>query len=488
MLYGLINPYILETLLNLKLGPLAPYVLRLVQFLIAITGFIFLSLAVSHGKKNTQLRFSFFSTIVVVLSSTVILIESFEPTPENITLCIMNILFYLMTIYKPDKRQGILIGLILAFLAGTRPTALLLALPVFLVITGHSPAKSYARRYWRWVVLVVISCIALLTAFPEIISVGKLGLIAIPILLYVTLISFIHDRKNGYIGVWKELLLIVVSSCVLLPILFPNYFLHFKELLRQVNQYHLEVEFPCDSIPLMTKNIFYSLLYITIVFPGSFAATGFFTAVGLFISKRKAEYSNYRTLALFAVGIVPFILIVIRNDNFQSRYLIPVMGLIFAVASIGIRYLLKSKLKYLLLIPFLVSSFQLYEIVHHKTNGGVLNAFYDLSMKEQGTINAQDIGPCHPHYYGNSGNSFYPLLPYVSSNWHIMNSQSTFYFISFNMPPTGFDVIGTYGNDLRDRARQVRNSNYPGWAEIIYLTGKPWIWRGWSVAYFAIMK
>ena len=465
----------------------ASYVLRLVQFFIALTGFFFLVRAVSHGKKNQSLRLSFFSTIAVLLSSTVILIESFEPTPENATLCIFCILFYLLTAYKPGKRHCILIGLTLALLAGTRPTALILALPVFLVVPESFSAKSYARRYWRWIVLAIISCTALLTAFPKIISVTELSLTTFPLLLLVTLFSFIHDKRRGNGKVWNEFLLILASFVVLLPLLFPNYFLHFGELLRQTNQYHLEVEFPCDSFAIVGKRILFSLLHITVTFPGPFAATGFFAAVGLFFSKREKNKSNYRTLSLFAMGIVPYILIVIRNDNFQSRYLIPVMGLFFAVASIGIRHLLNSKLKYLLLIPFLVSSYQLYEVVQYKTDGGILNAFYDLSTKKQGTIQT-DIGACPPHFYGENRSTFYPLLPYAPSNRHVLNSENALYTVSFNRPPANYDVIGTYGNDHKDRERQVRGSNYPEWASFIFLTGKPWIWRGWSEAYFSMLR
>jgi len=483
MLYGLVNPYILEALLNLKLGAQAPYILRLAQFVIAITGFIFLSRAVSLDKNGLSNRLSFFSTFAVIFSSTVILIESFEPTPETATLSIFSILFYLLVIYKPSMRNCVFIGLTLAFLAGTRPTSLILALPVFLVVPESFSSESYARRYWRWIVLLVISCASLLTAFPSLVSVTEIGLITIPLLFFVTLFSIIHDRKNGHGKVWSQFVLILAIFCVSVVVLFPNYFLHFHELIRQTNQYHIDIQFPRDSLGAMGESILYSFLYVTIAFPGPFAATGFYTAIGLFLSKRKNFTSRYRTLSLFVLGIVPFILILSRNEAFQSRYLIPVLGLFFAVASIGIRYLINSKLRYFLIIPFLISTLELFEVVKYNTHGGILNAFFDLSTEVQGEIQAQDVGPCHPHYYGENRDIYYPLLPYASSSLHTMNSENALYILSFQPPGTSFDVISTYGNEPSDRIRMVKESDCPGWVDLMYLTGRPRIWRGEGIVY-----
>ncbi len=489
MLYGLVNPYILEALIFFKLGALAPHVLRLIQFSIALTGIFFLARTVSYRKNSLSSRLSFFTTIAVVLSSTTILIESFEPTPENATLCIFSILLYLLTIYRPGKRHCFLIGLTLALLAGTRPTSIILALPVFLAIPQSFSKKSYARKYWRWVFLIVASFGALLTSFPQLVSIQEIVLFAFPLMFFVTLFSFLHDRGAGHSKVWKEFLLIIAYFVILLPVLFPNYFLHFQEFIRQTKQYHLEVEYPCNSISIIGKSIFYSIIYITIAFPGPFAATGFFTAIGLFISKRrKNECSGYRNLSLFVLGIVPFVLIVTRNENFQARYLIPLMGLFFIIASIGVKYILSTKLKYFLLIPFLVSSYQLSEIVQYKTNGGILNAFYDLSIEEPGTIQAQDIGPCNPHYYGDSKEIYYPLIPYIPANLHVFSPDNALYSISFNNPDSNYTVTKTYGSSQIERNSLVRASDFPSWTDLVYLTGRPWIWRGWSTVYFAISR
>lgn len=488
MLYGLINPFVLEALLLMNQGSSAPYLLRLLQLIIAATGCVFAAKTVSRYGEYRKRKSAFLTVVAVFLSSSVIMIESLELTPENLSLCIFSILIYQLTVYKPSKRHSILLGFTVALLAGSRPTAIILAFPVFLVIPDFAAAASCLRKYWRWVFLAVISCAVPLTAFSDVVSETELGFVVLPALLFVTVLSFLCDRRKGNLRVWKELGLTVVSFLVFLLLLFPQYFLHFKELIRQVNQYHLDIEMRCISITQMANYVLYGFLYITITFPGPFAATGIFTAMGLIFSKRKVGNLNYHRLSLIALGVVPFLLTVVRNDNFQPRYLIPMLGIVLVVASIGISYLLRSKLKYLLIIPFLLSSYQLIEIVQNKTNGSFLNAFHDLSRMEKGTVNAQDIGPCQPHYYGDAVSTFYPLLPYFSKDMHSMNRSTSRYVLSFAPPAAGYDIVGSYGNDLTGRNRLIRDSRYPQWVDFAILTGNTWMWRESAVVNSAVLR
>lgn len=484
MLYGLVNAYILEALLVLKLGALAPYLLRLVQLLMALTGFYFLCRSISLRNNNHCIHCNFLSAAAVVLSSSVILIESFEPTPENVMLFAVNILFYHMAVFKCNRKHAVVTGVILALLVGTRPTALILGLPVLLIIPEHYSDRAYAKKFWRWFILVIFSVAAALTSFPQLISVKAIWIISAILVLPVTLFSIIHDNRNNCFGAWRQLLLILISFTVSLLLLFPNYFLHFPELIRQIQQFHLGVEIPCGSLAVLAKSILYSILYLTIAFPGPFAAIGFFTAIGLFLSKR--ESMSYRILSLFAIGSVPFLLIVCRNDNFQSRYLIPLMGFYFFTASIGIRYILTiKKLRYFLLVPFLISSFQIFEIVQYKTQGGILNAFYDLSLKEHVTVFPLDIDPCNSYYYSEEDDICWPLMPYVESHLNVRNSEEALYCVSFTPPPDQYEILETYGTKHSYKSQLKNLLDNPRWTALFILSSEPWKWRGWGVVYLS---
>ncbi|NOQ22276.1 MAG: hypothetical protein GQ565_06465 [Candidatus Aegiribacteria sp.] len=485
MLYGLVNAYILEAFLALKLGALAPYLLRLVQFLMALTGFFFLCRGFSSLDKKHSVHLSFFSAVAVVLSSAVILIESFEPTPENAMLFAINILFYCMAVYKPSRKHAIITGVVLALMVGTRPTALILGLPVLLIIPEHFSDRAYAKKTLRWFILAVFSGAVILAAFPQIVSIEAIAIITAILVFPATLFSIIHDIRNDCFRVWNHLLMSLVSFILSLLILFPNYFLHFPELIRQVQEFHIEREVPCGSLSILAKNIFYSFMYLTIAFPGPFAATGFFTAIGLFFSKRRSP--DCRMLLLFVLGTVPFLFLACRNDNFQSRYLIPLMGVVFVVASIGLRYILSvRKLRILLLIPFLISSYQIFEIVQYKTQGGILNAFYDLNLQDNVTVLPLNIGPCWPGYYSQEDNICWPLMPYVESHLPEWNSEGARYSVSFSPLPDEYEILGVYGTDNSHRFRTIRMSDHPGWTTLFTLIREPWTWRGWNVAYLGV--
>ncbi|MCD4701138.1 MAG: hypothetical protein K8S24_04695 [Candidatus Aegiribacteria sp.] len=485
MLYGLVNAYILEIFLALKMGALAPFLLRIMQLILALTGFFFLCRGFSLFDENHSNRLRFFSAAAVVLSSAVILIESFEPTPENAMLFAVNILFYRMAVYRASRKHAIITGVVLALMVGTRPTSMILWLPVLLIIPEHFSERAYAKKIWRWCILSVFSVAVTLTGFPQLISVEAIAIITAILVFTITLLSIIHDIRNDCFGVWNHFLIILISSSVSLVVLFPNYFLHISDLIGQIKHVHLAVEFPGGSPFILAKHIFYSFMYLTIAFPGPFAATGFFAAIGLFLSKRRSP--NCRMLLLFTLGTVPFLILACRNDNFQSRYLIPLMGVVFVVASIGLLYILSiRKLRILLLIPFLVSAYQIYEIVQYKTQGGILNAFYDLSLQEDATVLLFGMGTCWPDYYSQEDNICWLLMPYVESHLPEWNSEDARYFVSFSPPPDQYEILGIYGTDDSYRAEMIRMSGHPDWISLLVLIREPWTWRDWDVAYLGV--
>jgi len=483
MLYGLINPYILYLFLRADLGAWAPYLLRIVQFIVAISGYVVLSLVASSATHGSSRRLSNLSALVAIFGSAVILIESFELTPEIVTFSVFCAMIYLMLNYKPNKVYPVLTGLFIALLVGARPTGIVIAIPVFLNVTEHYAPNTYANKYWRWLLLAVASVAALLSAFPGIVSTYILSISVLVLLLPATLVMCVIDVKRGYADVWKGMLQIVVSFCVFLLLLFPGYIINYHELVRQIIQYHIELEVQNGTIQSMVQNILLILLNVTIAFAGPLAAIGFFTSVGVFMLRGNRGNMMMRTVMLFAIGVIPFVIIMARNDNLQTRYAIPLMPLVFAVSSLGIKYIVESKIKYLIIIPFLISSYQIYEVVHNKTDGGVLNAFYDLGESEEYSINVETIGPCDAHYYGGKSGTPYPLLPYTSGTLHDADAGSVIYEVSFNVPPPSHTLFRTYGCDYHARNYLIRGSRHPGWAGFVYLVGRPWVWRGWGIVY-----
>ena len=85
-------------------------------------------------------------------------------------------------------------------------------------------------------------------------------------------------------------------------------------------------------------------------------------------------------LTPFILGTIPFFFLIMRNESFQSRYLIPLMIAVFIPATLGLLTLLRQrKLKYLLLLPLSLSLLQTGEAVYYRGGkGGILNTFKDI--------------------------------------------------------------------------------------------------------------
>ncbi|MBD3369180.1 hypothetical protein GF402_02305 [Candidatus Fermentibacteria bacterium] len=378
MIHGLINPYLLEGLLRLGLGAFAPYALRLVQFLIGL-GSICAAYRIGLNLDGRSSRNAvLISTALAALCSTIFLVESFELTPENVmTLCLL-LLLHRLVVYEPKAMHSVTTGAVMALLIGARPSSFILWVPVILVIPECFPHRAYAARYWRWIVFTVLVIAALLAPFPDAVPIGTVLAICGGLVITVTLICAIRDLRAGFGEVWKNLVLVLLSALLALAILFPNYVIHLGELLRQTSQLHVAIEEPCGSVADYSRQLVYSLFFLVITFPGPLAAVGVFVGIGILSSKRR-QGGNYGRLLLFALGTIPFFLLSCRYVNFQSRYLIPLMGTALVVSAIGLRCIMRmGRIRYLLILPMLISVFQLREVVKLRPNGGLLNALSAL--------------------------------------------------------------------------------------------------------------
>lgn len=107
MLYGLINPFLLEALLRVGFGSAACSIFRLFQLFWLALGVlgIVLTLRKLLAASAGGFRTAFLDIIPVVLGSTVLLIESLELTPEAIGFCAMSLLLLACVSYDGSMKS-----------------------------------------------------------------------------------------------------------------------------------------------------------------------------------------------------------------------------------------------------------------------------------------------------------------------------------------------------------------------------------------------
>ena len=485
MLYGLIDPYILEGLLAMGAGAAAPFALRIVQFLIAAAGFYLIYRTFSSlESKISRFRAASF-TAAAVMSSAVILIESLEITPEIVMFTAVSLLLYRLVTYRPSLKNSVILGVVFTLLAGSRPTAVMLGFPAVIILPEFFSRKSICRRFWRWIVAAVSISASVLFAFPDLAPRTAVIAASVIVLAAVTVLSVVLDLRWRRTGAWKHLGIVLVSFTATLPLVFPNYFLHFPELIRQTRQFYLDIVQPAGDPGVFFRQLFYSILYITIAFPGILSGLGLYAGLGAILSGR-SSVSNYRLPLLFFLGTVPFFLFAIGKTDYQPRYLIPLMGFVFLLAAKGLTVLMRMrKVRVLLLIPLLLSCFQLYEIFSKKTHGGILNAMYELSLLESPRVGATALNPCLPELYSMEDDICWPLVPFVNGTDPVWRPEAVDHWISFSPPPEDFAVIRSFDTGNEHICRSIRSSRRPGWISLLYLIREPWIWRESPATYLA---
>lgn len=481
MLYGLLNPFIEELLLLAGAGPLAPFLLRFFQFIMAVAGFYFLFLTARTLARDENVRMVRLTVAAAVLSSAVMLIESFELTPETSMFLMVCMMMYWLTACRPGFRHAAILGLILALLIGTRPTALALLFPVVLVLPEKFPEASFARGLWRWSLLAVALVSSILSGFPGAVHPGTLMKFTVASAAIITLFAIFLDCRRGCRSFWVHLLIVTLVFLVTLVLLFPNYFLHSDELLRQLKTYHLEIEQPVGAPPALIWNMFLGFLNLFLVFTGPFAAVGLFAGLGFLLFDRMYAH-RYRLLILFAAGLLPFFMLAMRNSNLQTRYLIPLLGPLFVLSATGLRSLFVSgRIRPLLIIPLLMSMFQLAEVVKYKHEGGLLNALYELSELQPGEMSVRSLSPFNPDYYSEEDDIRWPLVPFFGNDLPVWEENSPEYLICSETVPAGYEVIDSYGHSDDEIRTMVRESAHPGWSNTFFLLRSPWKWRNWGI-------
>ena len=482
MLYGLINPFTLEALLRLGFGESAPDILRLFNLMACLAAAGLIASGTRQLIPGKQ-KLVIFVASLTLLSSVILLIDSMELTPEVLILFSLAGLFRACMLYRSGNRDTLRLAVWIALLIGSRPTAVVLILPAFLIIASTAPSDSWMKRIWSISILLVLISASVLTAFPDLFSTGLLAVTALPLILLITFFCWVHDFRAGDRAQWTDMVRMIFFAAGAIVLLFPHYIIHFTEMKRQILQFHLLIEQPAGTILILGRNCFLGISYLTIVLIGPLASVGFFAFTGNLFRERSRSVEK---LTPFLLGTIPFFFLIMRSDNFQSRYLIPLLVVVFIPSILGLLLLFKQrKLRYLLLLPLSLSLLQTGEAVYHRGwTGGILNTFKAIP-DTAGTVSWHNVFPCEPGYYAPEGTISWPLNPFISGHMETTGSiDDATYAIAFREIPEGFEEVGSWGvTGLKPLWAQIRESANPNLTTALQLIEKPWMWRLWSVSF-----
>ena len=227
---------------------------------------------------------------------------------------------------------------------------------------------------------------------------------------------------------------------------------------------------------------------IFLLFPGFPAALGLSVVVARIIRRNDLEREICGKTFPFFIGLLPFILLSIRYENFQPRYLIPVMPLVFLFASAGIRFLTKQRhLSMLLFVPVAVASVSLWETSSHRRVGSILNAMHEMSNGLNQTVCIWNVFPADSDYYSSEDSIQWPFQPYIGSMETVTAELylESDVIVSYDLPPPGYEAIRTWG-ETTAKIEVVRGSDSPEWAILWYTLSKPWVWRSWAIACLSV--
>ena len=482
MLYGLINPFTLEALIRLGLGEGAPDVLRLFNVLACLAAVGLIASGVRQFFPGRP-RSVIFVTSLTMLSSMILLIESMELTPEILTLFSLAGLFRACILYRGGNRDTFRLAVWITLLIGSRPTGFVLSLPACLTIAAAAPPESWMKRIWSRSILLVLVSVSVLAAFTGLFPTQLLVMTALPLILLITVICWIHDLRTGDRAQWTDMVRIMDFAAGAPVLLFPHYIIHLTELNRQIMQFHVLREQSAGSFFILGRNYYLGIGYLTLILIGPLASVGFFAFAANYV---RGRIRFAEKLTPFLLGMMPFFFLIMRNENFQPRYLIPLKIVVFIPATLGLLSLLgQKKLRYLLLLPLSLSVFQIGEAIHHRGwKGGILNTLKAIP-DTTGTVSWHNVFPCRPGYYDPEGNISWPLYPYLTRGMETtaVDNDASFIIAFTEDIPEDFEEVGTWSvSGLGCMLAPIRQSNNPNLIAALQYMGKPWTWRLWQLS------
>ena len=466
MSFGLINPFIIELFLKLGFGGQSYHLIRLVQLLWAILGFIGIGASFRLiCRREISIIKTILFTSIICLSSAIILIEAFEPTPEISMFCVLSWLVFASLRYKGSKSDSIIIGLLCALMVGVRPTAFILCLPAILCVANSAENNSYLKKYWIWTLLAAAALLALASIYVSADNLITLAAITVLFLTACTIPMIIIDNKRGLFKGWFHIFFTISIFLLAIVILFPPYIINRSNLFYQMQQIHFEREVSNFSLIKTGNHLFLSIINLWIVFPGPLAAVGISIFSGALLRFHFIS-SIRKKLAIFILGLIPFILLICKYDNYQPRYLIPLLPISFLFALTGFFDILKRKALFLglTILPLAFSIWFVVETTHFKPTGGFIQAFEYIEELQGLPVSECAIYRIPPSYFSKNNSITWSLLPYLDESMNIYQTGSEMpeILISSGSAPDGYSVIRFCGVDyFKQSIRSIRSCSNP---------------------------
>ena len=486
LLYGVINPSILEILIRLGAGTKAPPMLRLVQMMVAVVGVYGLSLTLRRFYPKDG-RNAFLWLLIAFLSSPVFMVESFELTPEILMFASLSWLLHFSMEYDGSWRKTLLLAAAMALAVGTRPTAVFMWIPAVVCACGIYRGTSLTDT-WRWVLLLLTTTTILVSSLVPATN-GNALLLLIQVFIaaavITTLTAFITDLSKKRARGWAKIAMLSATALFFTLLLFPSYFIHFGWLLEQIRLFHIQREIPAGSIQLLLTNAALAVSNLALLCSGLIGSIGLFTAVTLLLRRNRGRDKPAMTrLFPFLAGLFPFFTSMIRYDNFQPRYLIALAPVVLLASAVGIRFILQRKgLALALIAPLAFTFLSLGETFRYRAQGGVLNAMECLHRIPGETFSCVDVFPSPAEYYSQTDNVLWPVHLYTLEKTFVpMDSANRpEVLLCFGGAPEGYSTEQVWGfeSDINFR---IRSSSHPDWSAMFYMMSQPWVWRSWTGA------
>ncbi len=487
MLYGLVNPFLLELFSLFGAGTASFHVLRVVNVLIGAAGVAGIAMSYREVRGGSD-RLSLLPVLLACAGSAYLLLESFEPTPETGTGAVTAWLLFACLRYMRTGRGVVLMSVLTVLLAGFRPTAILMALPVPLVIARETEGRTALRLVWRWALLGLPVACGLAATFLDNESFTGLAVLTLAALVLVTAACLATDARRRKTRGWRRLGMYAGLSLLGTFALFPHYFLRFGEMLRQMDMVYLSGVRELGDPGHLAEHLALSLLYLVMVFPGPSAAVG----IGAFAGSlpwRRTGMRGSACLGPFLLGLLPALLVAVRDLDLQERYMMPFLPPFLLMGALGIRRLLSDRVMTALLgSVLLLSMIQLQETVRRRPEGGMLDALEAVGDYPAATVSSHNMGVgCVPEHYAEGDSVDWPLVPYAAAeslaSWHPDSLGEL--VVCYGEAPSWCMPVQTWGVDYRDESglsETIRSSRDPCWVTLWVTVRDPWAWRLWSRA------
>ncbi len=420
MLYGLLNPYVVEGLLRLGAGTGSFILARHAQ------GFWLILAALGIAGSLRALLNDRISRIAAALAGMSILvsvpasIELLDVRPENPAMAGMALLMWGVLSRRDSKHQSLLVVAASVLLIGARPSNVILIGPA----------------------VVLAACRVL-------------------------------DRKSyrdSLLARMRTPLLWAGGTLLFSIILYPSYFIHYSSLLDQLREFYWQRSPHSISISLAALNALLTSGYLLLAFPGPVHAAG----ISVFAARSIRSGKLDRRLFPLLAGLLPFLLAFLSDENYQPRHMTPLIPVLVTISVLGFHHLLRSGRALFtsaIIILGAVSVTEHADLLGRKFGGGLLDVLDYIAWTRIAPVGGEGEFFA-PRMYESTADVCYPLAPFCQTT-----SGSGGFLVTDRVRPER--LVFSSGSDT-DWTREVRAFANPGMGSLIIQLRSPWTWRSWG--------